>query len=248
MNRLLLLLLILLLLPSAAPQAEEIGAFFTKINTYVFTKSPAKGKRFLIRPRQAFTVVNLTTDGQDRLWLQIVYPGRTAKVKGTGWTPLAPHELLDAGNKPVEVFSDVFEGNGAPPESVEVPASDVELLNVTQPSKKFSQVTWQKVKYETAKPLRPWIRGAAGIFRPGRSSEFLSRVYVEMVSRNLPKGKLDRLLAGVVRVGDTSWDVERALGKPLRIQGNSTAVTGRATWEYSSLVVHFTNQVVDRIN
>ncbi|MCZ6729044.1 MAG: hypothetical protein O7C61_04990 [SAR324 cluster bacterium] len=248
MNRLFLSLLMFLLIPLVSSGSQEIGAFFTKVNTYVYSKAPGQGKRILVRPRQAFAVAVLDTDGQDRLWLQIVHPKISSKIKGTGWIPLAPHELRNAGNRRVEIFDAVFEEESTLPSSIMVRASNVELLNLTQASEKFPQITWQKVKYVSEEPLRLWIRGTTGIFRPGKTSKFLRRVYVEMVSRNLPKEKLNRLLAGVVRVGDDTWEVERALGRPLRVQSDPGTAEGRVTWEYYSLVVHFKNDVVDQIN
>jgi hypothetical protein len=239
---------LLLLVLAASVQGEEIGAFFTKVNVYAYPDGPEQGRRVLVRPRRAFVVVDLKSDAQERVWLQIIYPGREQKLKGEGWTPLAPHELLSAGNRPVEIFADIVEGDDARVRTSVVPAAHLELLNVTQPSSRFPQLTWQKVRYETQTPLRPWLRAATGVFRPGKSSEFLSRIYVEMVSRNLPKEKLNRLLAGVIRVGDSPWEVERALGKPLRVHEDMTAKAKRTTWEYASLVVQFKNEVVEQIN
>lgn len=233
---------------AAGANAKEIGAFFTKVNAYAFLDGPRSGKRVLVRPRLTFAVVDLTNDREDRLWLQIVYAREELKVKGEGWTPLAPHELLRAGAAPVEIFAEVVENEDVPITKINVPAAHLELLNITKPSRDFPQLTWQKVRYETKVPSRPWIRATSGVFRPGKSSEFLSRAYVEMVSRNLVKAKLNRLISGVVRVGDTPWDVERALGKPLRVNEDSTAEIKRATWEYPSLVVRFKNEVVEQIN
>lgn len=241
-------LAIALLFAPLSAQAGEIGAFFTQVNAYVYSAGPREGKRFLVRPRQAFSVLNVRRDAEDKLWLYIVYPKRSQKLSGTGWTPLTPGELLSWGEKQVDIFAGTPGGESIAPVLARVPAKDVKLLNETKPSTRFPQVDWQKVRYATKIPLRAWVQGAAGIFRPGKSSEFLGRVYVEMVSRSLKKEKLERLLAGVVRVGDSPWDVERALGAPLRVQKDQASNGSKVTWQYPALSVRFENDVVNQIN
>jgi hypothetical protein len=241
----------LLVAPLAVPhvvQAQEIGAFFTQVNAYTYTSGPKQGRRILARPRQAFSVLNLTTDADERLWLYVVHPNSTAKQTGSGWTPLTPSELLNMGENKVDIFADASEDGSVAKIIARVPGSDVELLNVTRTSKRFSQVVWQKVRFASTVPVRAWVQGVAGIFRPGKSSEFLNRVYVEMVSRNLKKNKLERLLSGVVRVGDSKWDVERALGAPLRMQKDQASGNGQVTWQFPAMTVRFDGDVVNQIN
>ena len=248
MRRLILLFPLLLLPLAGGVFGEEIGGFFTKVNAYAYPDGPSQGRRVLVRPRKFFSVVNVAADVEDKFWLQIIHPGQQKKVTGEGWTPLAPHELLSASTRSVKIYEKIVEREDAPVNTLEVPAIHLQLLNLTQPGGRFRHVTWQKVRYETTVPVRLWIRRTAGVFRPGKSSEFLGRVYAEMVSRNLPKEKLNRLISGVVRVGDSPWDVEHALGKPLRVTEDTTAETMRAKWEYLSLVVKFKNEVVEQVN
>jgi hypothetical protein len=193
-------------------------------------------------------VLNVSTDGEDKLWLYIVYPKRSQKLSGTGWTPLTPGELVSSGERQVDIFAETPGGKSIAPVVARVPARDVKLLNETKISTRFPQVSWQKVSYASKIPLRAWVQGAAGIFRPGKSSVFLRKTYVEMVSRNLKKKKLERLLAGVVRVGDSPWDVERALGAPLRMQKDQASGGRKVTWQYPALSVRFENDVVNQIN
>lgn len=228
--------------------AEEIGAFFTRVNAYIYAQGPNAGKRFLIRPRQAYTVTDVAMDNSERLWLQIVYLKQSRTFSGEGWTPLAPHEIMGAGPKPMEIFSTTLENPATGINSLRVPATDLKLLNVTQRSTRFPEITWQKVAYETKKPLRPWVRATTGIFRPGKTREFVSQVYAEMVSRALNKEKLKRLLSGVVRVGDTVLEVRWALGKPLRVVEEAIANAERTVWHYPTLAVRFENQLVEQIN
>lgn len=242
------LLSIALLVVPHMVQAQAIGTFFTQVNAYTYTSGPKEGKRILAKPRQAFSVLNLTTDAEDQLWLYIVHPKRTEKLAGTGWTPLTPSELLNAGGKPVDIFAKASEDGGVADIIARVRPADVKLLNVTITSKRFPRVVWQKVRYATNRPLRAWVNAVAGIFRLGKSSEFVNRTYVEMVSRNLKKDKLERLLSGVIRVGDSQWDVERALGKPLRVQKDQASDESKVTWQFPALTVQFENDVVNQIN
>ncbi len=146
------------------------------------------------------------------------------------------------------MFTEIVDSEEGPVNSVVVPTTGLELLNVTQAGERFPRLTWQKVRYETSAPLRLWIQAVTGIYRPGRSAQFVARAYVEMVSRNLPKDKLERLISGVIRVGDSPWEVEHALGEPLRVHEEPSGETRRTTWEYPSLVVLFKNEVVEQIN
>ena len=248
MKRLPFLLLVGLTLASPPAFAEELGAFFTKVNTYTYPKGPGGGQRVLIRARQVFAIVNLTTDESDRLWYQILEPRKTRRIQGEGWTPLAPHELLADQQQRVEIFPEIPENPDRAPATIPVRAGNLEILNVTTPSRTFPQITWQKVRYKTREPLRLWIRAATGIARPAASVNFLTRTYEEMVSRNLPREKLNRLLSGVIRVGDTTLEVEWALGKPLRVQDETILTTTRTTWHYPSMVVQFKNQLVEQVN
>ncbi|MCH7478948.1 MAG: hypothetical protein IIA14_12725 [SAR324 cluster bacterium] len=100
MKRLPILLLVGLTLAAPPAFAEELGAFFTKVNTYTYPNGPGAGKRVLIRARQVFAIVNLTTDESNRLWYQILEPRKMRQIRGEGWTPLAPHDV------PIQVHDD----------------------------------------------------------------------------------------------------------------------------------------------
>ena len=248
MKRLPILLLVGLTLALPSAFAEELGSFFTKVNTYTYPNGPGGGQRVLIRARQVFAIVNLTTDESNRLWYQILEPRNMRRIRGEGWTPLAPHELLADREQIVEIFPEILENPARAPTTIPVRAGDLEMLNVTSPSRTLPQITWQKVRYNTREPLRLWIRAATGIARPAKSVNFLTHTYEEMVSRTLPREKLDRLLSGVIRVGDTTLEVEWALGKPLRVQDETILTATRTTWHYPSMVVQFKNQLVEQVN
>lgn len=238
----------LMLWPGPPLHAQEIGAYFTLVNTYVYRDGPQKGPRLLLRPRQAFAVVDVTGDNDETPWYRIVYPGRNEHLSGVGWTPKAPHELLPNEREPVIVYSRVLDGSDRAFSTVRVPVGALELLNETQPSSTYPRIDWQKVRYELDQPYRAWARGPAGIYRPGKTAAYLSLVYGEMVTRNVPKEKQLRLLSGVVRAGDSPREVRWALGPPLRTHEETIGEAKRTTWEYPQLVVQFENAVVKQIN
>jgi len=241
--------LALLLAAAGGARAQQaIGGYFTLVNTYLYAKAPHEGKRILVRPRQAFTVLDVTTDSQDLLWFQVVYAAETNKVAGTGWTAAAPHELLAAPQDSVLVFTSVPGGDDSGLSVFRVPASGLELLNETQSGRPFAQVDWQKVRYQFDQPLRAWARGSAGIYRPGKSAQFLSRVHGELVTRNVDKDLQTRLLSGVIRIGDTQRDVRWALGDPLRSQQETIGGARRTIWQFPELTVTFENEVVKQFN
>lgn len=237
--------------PGAAPtaaQTQAIGAYFTVVNTYVYEKGPQTGRRLLIRPRNAFNVVDVTADANDILWFLIVHPSETERSSGIGWTAAAPHELLAAPQEPVLVFSRIPAGDPRGLGVFKVPAVGVELLNETQSGTSFAQVDWQKVRYQLEQPQRLWARAGAGIYRPGKTAAFMSRVYGELVTRNVDKDEQTRLLSGIVRVGDTLRDVRWALGEPLRSQEETIGEARRTIWQFPEMTVTFENAVVKQIN
>ncbi len=247
--RLALAALALLLAAAGSARAQQaIGGYFTLVNTYFYAKAPHDGKRILVRPRQAFTVLDVTTDSQDLLWFQVSYPAEINKVTGIGWTAAAPHELLATPQEPVLVFTSVPGTDEAGLSVFKVPASGLELLNETQSGRPYAQVDWQKVRYQFDQPLRAWARGSAGIYRPGKSAQFLSRVYAELVTRNVDKDLQNRLLSGIIRIGDTQRDVRWALGDPLRTQQETIGAARHTIWQFPELTVTFENEVVKQFN
>ena len=246
--RLISLMIAFLLFPALAWADDGIGTLFTKVNAYTYPEGPLKGRRVLVRSRNALSVINLLSEPSERQWFQVIVPGEFQKISGEGWTPLSPAETLTPVGDGVPVYSSTFERKTDSKAMLTVPAGDLELLNITQNSKRFPQIIWQKVRYSTSKPMTAWIRANAGIYRPGRSSDFISQVYEEMVSRNVEKEKLFRILGGVVRVGDGAHEVQWALGKPLRVQEETAGDSSRVIWHFPSMAVKIRNDVVEQIN
>lgn len=243
-----LLLAGLLSIAVASHAAQPLGAFFTQVNTYVYADAPNQGTRVLLRPRLAYEVIDLTTDGEGLIWYKIIYPQRTRKVSGTGWIAASPHELLANPAENRRVLAQIPDRPDAAVDAVAVPGRDIKVLGITKPSEVFPQIVWQKVQYETNAPWTAWVRSATGIYRPGMSVAYMIEVYSTMVARNVPLEKLKRLLSGVVAVGDSAREVEWALGKPLRVRDEQSDNVRQSFWQYGALVVQFENAVVKQIN
>ena len=244
-------LIALATLMTAAPlqaQTRSLGAHFTLVNAYIYTGGPVEGQRFVARARRSFPVTDFQQDSRDQLWLRIIFTDFTRKVRGEGWTAKLPHELLPTEREPILVFSAPLAKDDASINSLRIPANSLSLLNDTLDSPYYKRVVWQKVKYELEQPIEAWIRESSGVFRPGKSPDFLVRTYGEMVTRDVEKNKLLRLLGGVVHLGDVPADVEWALGTPLRKQEESLPEAQRTTWEYPELVIRFENGIVKQVN
>lgn len=228
-------------------RAQSIGSYFTLVNTYIYSQSPRQGARTLVRPRVAFAVVDLTLDRDERIWYRIIHPDKTNQVQGEGWTARAPHQLRGNPLQQVLVFERIPTNSSIDLPAYRVPIAGLELLNESQASLRFSQLNWQKVRFRLTEPLRAWARGSAGLFRAGKSKTFLSRVYGEMVTRNVDKEKRLRLLSGVVRIGDTLRETTWAMGDPLRRQEENIGNTQRIIWQFPEMTVVFENEVVKQI-
>ena len=240
-------MLVLLLSVAAPAVAQDSNAFFTIVNTYAFTTAPRQGERILLRARKTYSVVGQTLDADEVVWYQVIDPQRRIKIKGTGWVPLDPHELNEIGDQPVSVFPVVLENGDVPIEALEIPATDLELANVAQPSESFAGITWQKVNYETDRPAHLWVRSTTGIYRPFKSDKFLSEAYAEMLTLGVLTDRLRRLLSGVVRVGDSPDEVKWALGIPTQEEESTAEELQITIWHYPGRQVRFENQVVKQI-
>lgn len=238
---------LLVMLPAAAA-AKPVGTYFSTVNTYVFLEGPGQGQRAFVRARQAYPVEDMRTDADDNLWYRITLDGRQEKLNGEGWTSAQPHELVGAGQSLLRVFTRIPEGRLQGVEAHQVPATGLKLLNETQPSKDFPGVDWQKVRFTYQRPQMAWVRAVTGIYRVGLTEVFLARAYGEMVTRNLDKDKIERLLSGVVRIGDTLKEVSYAMGDPLRRQEEVVGTVQRVILEYPELRIQFENEVVAQIN
>lgn len=245
------LLALLLAPPPAWAQSGDpagIGAYFSTVNLYIYPDGPEEGRRTLVRPNNAFNVVDFTTDSEDRLWYRIIYPQGSETVEGEGWTVAEPHELISGRGASVQVFTRIPGQANGPFETYNLPAIGLELLQETRPSERFPEVTWQKVRYSMERPLRAWAAAAAGIYRPGRRAGFMRASHQAMTEHEVPEEKRMRLLAGVVRIGDTPLEVEWSLGQPLRTQEEVIEETRRTTWHYAEMRIQFENAVVKQIN
>lgn len=228
--------------------AQETSVFFTQVNTYAYTAGPRAGERHLVRARQTLTVTGLLADADGVIWYQAIDPERTARVRGTGWVALDPHELAQRGSQTVLVFPEPIELARTATAGREVPASDLQLANVSQPGQSFPEITWQMVNYETSVPSLLYVRGTTGIYRPFTTEKFISDAHAEMVTQGVDTDRQRRLLAGVVRVGDGPQDVRWAMGEPMQHEESTAEELKIMVWHYPGLQVRFENDVVKKIN
>lgn len=233
---------------AAAASAQESGAFFTLVNTYAFSEGPRQGERYLVRARQSLTVTGFTTDSEGITWYKAIDPDRTLRLKGAGWVALDPHELTERGSQTALVFAEPITRLVSAPAGLDVPASDIQLANASQPSTLFPEIVWQKVNYETTVPAALFVRAATGIYRPFVSEKFISDAHADMVTQGLDNDRQRRLLSGVVRAGDSPQDVRWALGDPLQQEESVAAELNILVWHYAGLQVRFENNVVKKIN
>ena len=248
MKRWVLFVLILFLPDLAEAELNTIGTVFTKVNAYVYDDGPERGKRILVRAREAYEATDVAKDGRDRVWFQILLPARQKTVAGEGWTPFSPAEIQNAGTEAIPVYATTFDRRKDDTSRILVPPENLKFLNETKNSKPFPEIIWQKVKYSTKKATAAWIRGSSVFYRAGKELNFIQRSYEEMVSRNIKKETLLRLISGVVRVGDSEQNVNWALGKPLRVQEQTAGETARMIWHFTTMEVQFRDKVVERIN
>ena len=244
----LILLLGLVIANPAQGQTRGLGAYFTLVNSYIYLTGPLEGPRLIARARKAFQVTGYVMDNQDRLWLRILFTDYQKKLRGEGWTAKLPHELLPTEREPILVFATPLTRDDSNLNTLRLPISGLTLLNETTASDVFNRVVWQKVKYDLDAPVEAWIKESGGIFRAGKTPDFIVRSYGEMVTRDVEREKLIRLLSGVVHLGDSPSDVEWALGTPLRKQEETVADAVRATWEFPEQVIRFENAIVKQLN
>jgi hypothetical protein len=238
----------LLLTGSVSLPAQETGVFFTLVNTYTYTAGPRVGDRYLVRTRHTLAVNGFTTDSEGVVWYKAIDNDRPTRIKGTGWVAQDPHELAERGSQPVLVFNDPITRVNSVPPSIEVPATDLQLANVNQPSSLYPEIVWQKVNYETSQPGVLYVRGTTGIFRPFMPEKFITDVHAEMVTQGVDSDRQRRLLSGVVRVGDAQQEVRWALGEPLQQEESIAEELQIQIWHYPGLQVRFENNVVKKIN
>ncbi|HUJ76464.1 MAG TPA: hypothetical protein VL359_16500 [bacterium] len=241
--------MVLLLAPGPA-QAGELGAFFALSNTYAFAAAPGQGQRLLIRSRLAYPVVDERFDDRDRLWYQLQLVDRKMRREGSGWIALNPDELASHSGDAVQVFAQPVEPARRGFGVLLVPARDIQLLQESQDSASLPRITWHKVRFVTMVPAEPWLRASTGIYRPGKSTAFLSQSFADLVTHGVAKEDMNRLLAGVVRVGDSTQQVRWALGEPLRTweetQGQAKGAKD-TVWEYPEAQISFENATVKQV-
>ena len=247
MKTLVLLISALMLLATPAKAVKNLGAFFTLVNAYIYPERGNEISKLLIGPRLAFDVIDLAFEDSRILYL-IEYPEKSMVVEGEGWTPVPPHQFIRSKGQQVQVFSALL-GESRPPVAVRaIPVEELELLNESQPSEVFPEIIWHKVRYKQTVPMTAWISSNYGIYRPGKKAHTVANAHSIMVARNIDRARRIRLLSGVVQLGDTTREVEWALGPPLRRQVQAISSGDRSIWVYPAMEVAFENNLVIQLN
>ncbi len=241
-------------------QAGELGAFFVPATVSAFEQGPRQGARIPLKPGTAYAVIGLGWEGGERLWLRLNVPERQQAVRGEGWTPLTAEELTARGTGLVEVYTRPVEPGQAPtsgPVSVQVPANQVQSRGEGDARKAVKstampQLTWQPVRYSAQRSAQPWIAASQGVYRPARTPVFLMSAFQDMAEKKIPGESVRRLLAGVVRVGDSAQEARWAWGEPLRTWNEGADAKGadgqkRTVWEYAEGQLRFAGAAVAEV-
>jgi hypothetical protein len=234
------LAVIALAAPAGIAVAGELGAFFTPGAQSAYERGPRQGGRLALAAHTAYAVVGLAWEGGDRLWLRLSVPERVQLLRGEGWTPLTAQELAARSMGLVEVYSHPLEPGAVPATALQMAGSEVQVLGGARASSRpLAPLVWRRVRYATRRPAQVWVPAAQGIYRPGRSPAFLAGAYQEMSARQVPAESLARLLAGIVRKGDSAQDVRWAWGEPQRTRSEGEEGHRVAVWEYAEGQIRF---------
>jgi hypothetical protein len=231
------------LAPLAA--AGELGAFFALAPLSAYERGPRQGGRLPLAPHVAYAVVGLGWEGGERLWLKLRVPDRLQLVRGEGWTPLTAQELAARSMGQVEVYSRPVAPGEAPAVAVKMAGSEVQVsVGAREPGRAAGSLAWQRVRYATRRPAQVWVPASLGVYRPGRSPAFVAGAYQEMGARHVPAESLARLLAGIVRTGDSAQNVRWAWGEPQRTRNEGAEGRRVSVWEYAEGQIRFDGDAV----
>jgi hypothetical protein len=233
-----------LLLGAGLARAGELGAFFAPGAVADYELGPGRGTKGTLRPRTAYAVVGVAWDGSERLWLKVRVPEAQRTVRGAGWTALTAQELGARKGDTLKVHLRPVEPGQPPAGFVRIPAADVQVSGESQPSRAYPQVAWRPVRYASRLAAEAWVPAARGIYRPGRSPAFLTGVAEELRQHNVPAEEQRRLLAGIVRAGDSAQQARWAWGEPLRTWQEGTAGKRVVVWSHAEGQLRFDGDTV----
>ncbi|MDH4224356.1 MAG: hypothetical protein OEW12_01760 [Deltaproteobacteria bacterium] len=243
-----LLLMVLWLMLGGVSQTlygQQLGGFLTHVNTYAYTNGPENGGRYLLASGNGFAVVDSTSAPDGTLWYQVIHPSRTQILNESGWITYTPAEITaKKKDETLPVFSEIVKSSDNPVEARQIPAKDIRLKTETEPSGVFSGVVWRRVAYSTKVSRLVWVKGTAGVYRPGRQPSILFIALKEMAEKKLDSTLRTRLLNGVVKPGDSPREVRWALGDPSGVQGTKEGETQLIVWQYPDIEIQFENNIL----
>jgi hypothetical protein len=231
--------------------AAELGAFFVTSAVSAYEQGPHQGAKVSLRPHIAYAVVGVAWDASDRLWLRLRAPELPRMLRGEGWTPLSAAELSARGSGLVDVYSKPVEP-GQTATVTPIPAADIQPGGLqagaaAEASKAFPQITWRPVHYSARRPAQPWVATTQGTYRPGRSPAFVMGVYQELQQNRVAPEQQARLLAGIVRPGDSTQSARWAWGDPQRTWQEGPQAQRSVVWGYPEGQLRFEGDTVKDI-
>jgi len=92
--------------------------------------------------------------------------------------------------------------------------------------------------------MEPWVTVTRGVYRAGRSPAFVMGVYQDLQQHRVPPEEQKRLMAGIVRIGDTAQEARWAWGDPLRTWQEGADAKKVTVWSYLEGQLRFDGDTV----
>ncbi|NQU62993.1 MAG: hypothetical protein HQ517_01725 [SAR324 cluster bacterium] len=176
---------------------------------------------------------------------KLIVPESENLVNGSGFIIETDGELQKMGLKQVKVYPKVLSVKADFMDYQLVSSNQLSLTGRQERAADFPNVIWKAVNFKANVPKNFWVPDWSGIYRPGKTADWLNQTYEKALRLKLEINILQKILKGLVEAGFTKEQVEMTLGAPLKIKQleNSTEVE----WEYSGHKIIFESERVLRI-
>lgn len=221
------------------------GSFLILKSTYLYETKDQKGKKFLIRERQAYNVLNIHAPKGSSLVFEIEFDKRSQPINGSGFIVETETELKGLGVSEVKVYLEIPTKQSDLTNYRLVPSNQLSFIGRQESSADFPNLTWKAVNFKAYIPIRGWIPEWAGIYRPDKEAAWLNQIYTAAQLTNITGKLLEKILNGQVEPGFTKEQVRMALGNPLQEQLSENDT--KLEWIYGKRKVIFSNNVVSRV-
>jgi hypothetical protein len=221
------------------------GSFLILKSAYLYQNKTKQGQRNLTRKRKAYDVIDISHINGSSLMFQILIKEKKTEINGTGYIVETESELKELGVREVRVYPDLPEAESNLTDFQPVPSNQLSFTGKKATSPDFPKLSWKAVNYKASIFSKAWIPEWAGIYRPDKDALWLNRTYDIVISRNLEKRLVEKILTGQVEIGFTMDQVRMAFGKPTEehaIENNT-----KMEWIYPSHKVIFSSGIVSRV-